>query len=136
MKKFLYLLPAAFLLLSLAGYGLVQGEEVDYKASYEKQMKENTSTMETINGVVAWLKEHHYEKYPNAKDAVDDALDSLNNAEVAKKKAEDFAAKANWKQASGWSTQYWQYLVKVATEGLRAKKMVEDAEAEAAPAEK
>lgn len=86
MKKLLYLLPAVFLLLSLAGYGLAQGQEVDYKASYEKQMKENASTMETINGVVAWLKEHHYEKHANAKDAVDDALDSLNNAEVAKRR--------------------------------------------------
>ncbi len=131
MMRRVLLFTIVFVSLVFSGYAFAQEAEGDYKAAYEKQMKENAATMDQINDVVKWLKEHNYEKYPNAKDAVDDALDSLNNAEGAKKKAEELAAAGNMKQAAGWATQYWQYLVKVATEGLRAKKMVEDAEAEA-----
>lgn len=133
MKRLISSVLIALLLPMFSGYGIAQEAKMDYKAGYEKQMKENADTMEVINGVVKWLKEHNYDKYPHAKDAVEDALDSLNNADAAKKKAEDFQAKGEMKQAYTWATQYWQYLVKVATEGLRAKKMVEDAEAEAAP---
>ena len=133
MEKRIWFFLSIALVLCISAYGFAQ-QTVDYKAGYEKQVKENASTMETINGVVAWLKEHHYENYPKAKDAVEDAVDSLNNGEGAKKKAADFAAKSNWQQAYGWENQYWQYLVKAATDGLRAKKMVEDAEAEMAKA--
>lgn len=128
MKKLIWSGTAVVLLLCLSAHAFAQ-ETVDHKAGYEKQMKTNAETLDTINGVVAWLKEHNYEKYPNAKDAVEDALDSLNYADGAKKKAENFATKGNWQQAYGWANQHWQYLVKAATDGLRAKKMVEDAEA-------
>lgn len=129
MKLLMYWMPAMILGVALAFSAHAFAQETDYKAGYEKQMKECAETQKVIDGVVQWLKDHHYEKYPVAKETVEDALDQASYAEDTKKKAEDFAAKGNWKQAHGWSIQYYQYQVKVATEGLMAKKMVEDAEA-------
>lgn len=106
-------------------------QETDYKTGYEKKMKECADTQKVIDGVVQWLKEHKYENYPTAQMKVEDALDQLAFAEDAKKKAEVFAAKGNWTQAVGWANQYWQYQVKIADSGLRAKQMIEEAEAAA-----
>jgi nitrous-oxide reductase len=122
---------ALFVLMILLFSVPAFAEETDYRAGYEKQMKECANTQTTIDGVVQWLKDHNYEKYPRAKDTVEDAFDQAAYGEDAKKKAESFAAKGEWEKAYGWVNQYWQYQVKVATEGLMAKKMVEDAEAAA-----
>ncbi|MBI5055661.1 MAG: hypothetical protein HZB61_03475 [Nitrospirae bacterium] len=120
-----------FVLITLPFAFHAAAQEVDYKAGYEKQMKECTDTQKVIDGVVQWLKDHHYENYPTAKNTVEDALDQAGYGEEAKKKAEALAARGEWEKAYGWANQYWQYQVKVATQGLLAQKMVVDAEAAA-----
>ncbi len=129
MKQFSYIL--LFMLIILPFAVNAAAEEVDYKAGYEKQMNACAETQKVIDGVVQWLKDHHYENYPTAKNTVEDALDQSAYGEDAKKKAEGLAAKGNWEKAYGWANQYWQYQVKVATQGLLAQKMVVDAEAAA-----
>lgn len=126
MKKLANLTLVALIILAFSGFAMAQEPPEDYKLRYEKQMKVNTETMDVINGVVKWLKEHNYEKYPMAKMRVEDAFDQLAFAEKTKKRAEEFAAKGVWKMAHGWAIQYWQYLVKVADSGLRAKQMVKE----------
>jgi len=127
MKQIRYALLLMLIILPFAFHAVA--EEIDYKARYEKQMKECVDTQQTINGVVQWLTDHNYEKYPQAKATVEDAFDQAGYGEEAKKKAEALAVKGNFEKANIWATQYWQYQVKVATKGLMAKKMVEDAEA-------
>ena len=43
-----------------------------------------------------------------------------------KKKAADFATAGDWNKATGWANQWWQYQVKTADLGLRAKTFLEE----------
>ena len=56
---------------------------------------------------------------------VEDATDQLNFAADARKKAEGFAVKSDWQNATLWAAQWWQYQVKAADIGLRAKTYLE-----------
>ena len=49
-----------------------------------------------------------------------------NKANLAKKKAEAAAAKGDWQNATLWAGQHWQYQVKTADIGLRAKTYLEE----------
>ena len=53
------------------------------------------------------------------------ALFRLGNAYYNQKKHEEAAAKKDWEQASLWAEQVWQYQVKAADLGLRAKTYLE-----------
>ena len=129
MKKLFYIGLCLALVTAFAGLAIAQQEPAGgYKAGYEKQMQVVADTQAIINSVVQWLKEHNFEKYEYAKVKVEDAFEQAAFAEEAKKKAEAFAAKGNWMQAYFWANQVWQYQVKVADSGLRAKQIVEDAE--------
>lgn len=128
MKKLIFITLITITIFSISGFAIAEEPPGGYKAAYEKQMKVNADTQAVIDSVVAWLKEHKFEKYEFAKIKVEDAFDQAGFAEEAKKKAEAFAAKGDWKQAYFWANQVWQYQVKVADSGLRAKQIVEDAE--------
>ena len=54
-----------------------------------------------------------------------DATDQLNFAAESKKKSEDYAAKKDWQNATLWAQQWFQYQVKTADLGLRAKTHLE-----------
>jgi nitrous-oxide reductase len=56
---------------------------------------------------------------------VEDATDQLGKMPEAKKKHEEAAAKKDWEQAALWAEQVWQYQVKAADLGLRAKTYLE-----------
>ena len=75
-----------------------------------------------------WLKENHYEKYPYVTGLVEDALDQLSAEKggAAKEKYEKYAKEGKWKDAFLWAEQYWQYQVKTADVGLRAKKLLSE----------
>ena len=55
----------------------------------------------------------------------EDATDQLNKTKEAKAKADAAAAKKDWDQANLWTEQIWQYQVKAADIGLRAKTYLE-----------
>jgi nitrous-oxide reductase len=56
---------------------------------------------------------------------VEDATEQLGYAEGPKGKAEEEAATGNYHSATLWAGQWWQYQVKAADIGLRAKTYLE-----------
>lgn len=112
-----------------AGSGVIEltkAQLAGYKKNYEDKLKVLAQTQDIINGVVKWLKENHYEKYPPVKALVVDAVAQLNRAVKVKQKYEKLAKEGKWKQAFLWAEQYWQYQVKAADSGLRAKKLLKE----------
>lgn len=88
---------------------------------YKKAVAVNKATDDVIQSVVAFLKQKHFEKYPAVKKLVEDALDQYGKIPAEKKKADAEYKKGNIEQALLWEGQVWQYMVKTADVGLRAK---------------
>jgi len=128
----LHLEMEGILLIKPKGYKGVVEKEIaltpeqlaEYKKNYEDKLVVIQQTGDVINGVVTWLKENHYEKYPYVAALVEDAVDQLNYAADAKEKYEKYAKEEKWKDAFLWAEQYFQYQVKAADVGLRAKELL------------
>jgi nitrous-oxide reductase len=91
------------------------------KADYDKQMEAIRNTQTAIDDVVTYLKANNYAQFPSVAAQVEDALAQLERAGPAKAKTEEYAAKQDWTNATLWATQWWQFQVKTADVGLRAK---------------
>ncbi|MCK5877821.1 MAG: hypothetical protein KAG43_09315, partial [Candidatus Marithrix sp.] len=96
------------------------------KADYEKQVKTNVETQGIIDGVVGIILGQNYKDFPPVIALVEDAVDQLGFAKEAKAKADAAAAKEDWQNATLWAGQWWQYQVKAADIGLRAKTYLEE----------
>ncbi len=125
----LHLEMQGYLLVQPKGYkaegGFVEGQKYT-KADYEKQVKTNIDTQVVIDSVVAFITSHNYKDFAPVVALVEDATDQLGFADEAKKKAEAFAAKGDYQNATLWAGQWWQYQVKTADLGLRAKTYLEE----------
>ncbi|MCG8427007.1 MAG: Sec-dependent nitrous-oxide reductase [Chromatiales bacterium] len=126
----LHLEMQGYLLVKPKGYkakatDMQEGQQYT-KADYDKQVKTNVETQAVIDSVVAFITSHNYKDFKTVVDLVTDATDQLGFAEEAKKKAEDFAAKGDYQNATLWAGQWWQYQVKTADLGLRAKTFLEE----------
>jgi nitrous-oxide reductase len=95
--------------------------ETDYKA----QLKKVADTQAVIDSVVGYITSVNYKDFPDVVNLVDDATDQLGKIKEAKAKADAAAAKKDWSQATLWTEQIWQYQVKAADIGLRAKTFLE-----------
>ena len=95
--------------------------ETDYKA----QLKKIADTQAVIDSVVGYITSVNYKDFPDVVAMVEDATDQLNRIGDAKAKHEAAAGKADWEQANLWAEQVWQYQVKAADLGLRAKTYLE-----------
>jgi len=126
----LHLEMQGYLLVKPKGYkakaGAAKEGQVYTKADYEKQVKTNRDTQAVIDSVVKFITSHNYKDFPEVVALVEDATDQLGFAEEARKKAEAFAAKGDWQNATLWAGQQWQYQVKTADLGLRAKTFLEE----------
>lgn len=91
------------------------------QAQYKKIVDTNKATDAVIQTVVKYLKEKGYEKYPAVNSMVTDALDQYGKIPEVKSKADAAASKGDLNQAVLWKNQVWQYMVKTADVGLRAK---------------
>ncbi len=91
------------------------------QAQYKKIVDTNKATDAVIQTVVKYLKEKGYEKYPAVNSMVTDALDQYGKIPEVKSKADAAASKDDLNQAVLWENQVWQYMVKTADVGLRAK---------------
>ena len=91
------------------------------QAQYKKIVDTNKATDAVIQTVVKYLKEKGYEKYPAVNSMVTDALDQYCKIPEVKSKADAAASKGDLDQAVLWENQVWQYMVKTADVGLRAK---------------
>ena len=76
--------------------------------------------------VVGFITSHNYTDFPVVVSLVEDATDQLGFAEDAKKKAEEAAGNGDYQNAMLWANQWWQYQVKTADLGLRAKTHLEE----------
>ncbi len=126
----LHLEMQGYLLVRPKGYkatAAVMKEGVKYtKADYDTQVKTNIETQGVIDSVVAFITSHNYQEFPTVVGLVEDATDQLEFAKDAKAKSEASAAKQDWQNAMLWANQWWQYQVKAADLGLRAKTHLEE----------
>ena len=94
------------------------------KAEYDKTVAVNTATDAVIQSVVKFLKENGYDKYPTVKALVEDALDQYGKIPGQKAKSDE-AVKANdLEKAILFENMIWQYMVKTADVGIRAKDLL------------
>ncbi len=125
----LHLEMQGYLLVMPKGYKPDDGpieDGVKYtKADYEAQVATNIATQDVINQVVGFITSHNYQDFPSVVALVEDATDQLGFAEESKVKSETAAAKGDYQNAMLWANQWWQYQVKTADIGLRAKTHLE-----------
>lgn len=125
----LHLEMQGYLLVQPKGYVAEEKEmaigTVYSKEDYEGQVATNIATQEIINGVVAFITSFNYKDFPTVVDLVTDAFDQLGFAEEVKAKSEAAAAEGDYQNAMLWANQWWQYQVKTADLGLRAKTHLE-----------
>jgi len=95
------------------------------KADYEKQHKTNLDTQAVIDSVVAYITSVNYKDFPDVVALVDDAFDQLSKTKDVKTKMETAVKAQDWQNATLWAGQWWQYQVKAADIGLRAKTYLE-----------
>ncbi len=96
------------------------------QADYNKQVETNIATQGVIDQVVGFITSHNYQDFATVVALVEDATDQLGFAKGAKEKSEAAAAKSDWQNAMLWANQWWQYQVKTADLGLRAKTHLEE----------
>jgi len=96
------------------------------KADYDKQVKTCNDTQAVIDSVVGFITSHNFKDFPPVVALVEDATDQLNFAAEYKGKAEASAGKEDWQNATLWAQQWFQYQVKAADIGLRAKTYLEE----------
>lgn len=125
----LHLEMEGYLLVKPKGYkakvGKLMPKDQYTKADYEKQIKTNMETQAVIDDVVGFIMSQNYKDFPEVVALVQDATDQLAKIDEVKKRAEEEAAKGNYHSATLWAGQWWQYQVKAADIGLRAKTYLE-----------
>ncbi len=125
----LHLEMEGYLLVKPKGYVTEVGEAsvgATYnEADYDKQVKTNVKTQAIIDSVVGFILGQNYKDFPPVVALFEDAVDQLGFAKEAKAKADAAAAKQDWQNATLWAGQWWQYQVKTADIGLRAKTYLE-----------
>ncbi|MDQ5946341.1 MAG: nitrous-oxide reductase, partial [Pseudomonadota bacterium] len=92
---------------------------------YKKQLKKVADTQAVIDQVVGYITSVNFKDFPDVVAMVEDATDQLNKIKESKAKADEAAKKKDWNQATLWTEQIWQYQVKAADLGLRAKTYLE-----------
>lgn len=95
------------------------------EADYQAILKRVAETQAVIDSVVGYITSTNYKDFPDVVNLVADATDQLDKIPDAKSRHEAAAAKKDWEQASLWAEQVWQYQVKAADIGLRAKTYLE-----------
>ncbi len=126
MEGMLFIKPTGYVDVEQSDVVLTKEQQLEFKKQYEDKLKVIDDTQAIINGVVTWLKENNYADYPYVAALVTDAFDQLDQAKTSKANHEKYAKEGKYKQAFLWAEQYWQYQVKTADVGLRAKKLLSE----------
>ena len=110
------------------------------EADYKKQVEQNVATQGVIDSVVKFITERNFKDFAPVVAMVEDATEQLKFAAEWKAKSEEAAGKQDWQSATLTAQQWFQYQVKAADIGLRAKTYLEQNGAKvvapAAPAKK
>ena len=96
----------------------------ELEKEYKKIVATNAATDKVIQSVVKFLKENHYEKYPVVANLVKDALDQYGKIPEQKKKADEAYKAGDLEKAILFENMIWQYMVKTADVGIRAKDLL------------
>jgi nitrous-oxide reductase len=91
------------------------------KAEYDKTVGVNAATDAVIQSVVKFLKENHYENHETVKNLVTDALDQYGKIPAEKAKSDAAVKEGDYEKAVLFENMIWQYMVKTADVGIRAK---------------
>jgi nitrous-oxide reductase len=126
MEGILFVRPNGYVDKAQEDVVLTEEQQLEYKKQYEDKLAVIDATQDIINGVVTWLKENNFGDYPYVAALVTDAFDQLDQAKTSKENHEKYAKEGKYKQAFLWAEQYWQYQVKTADVGLRAKKLLSE----------
>ena len=94
------------------------------KKEYDQIVATNKATDGVIQSVVKFLKDNHYEKYPVVKNLVVDALDQYGKIPEQKKLADEAVKAGDMDKAILFENMIWQYMVKTADVGIRAKDLL------------
>ncbi len=124
----LHLEMQGYLLVKPKGYKDIKVAEqkaIYTKADYDKQVKKIADTQAVIDSVVGYITSVNFKDFPDVVAMVEDATDQLGKMPAAKAKHEEAAKKNDWQNATLWAEQVWQYQVKAADLGLRAKTYLE-----------
>jgi nitrous-oxide reductase len=73
---------------------------------------------------VKFLKDNHYENYPTVKALVVDALDQYGKIAEQKKQSDAAVKAGDLEKAILFENMIWQYMVKTADVGIRAKDLL------------
>lgn len=126
----LHLEMEGYLLVKPKGYKDVEGKIVDgttySKTDYDKQVGTNHATQDVIDSVVKFITERNYTDFAPVKELVDDAVAQLGFASKWQKDSEASAKSGDYQNATLQAGQWWQYQVKAADIGLRAKTYLEE----------
>ncbi|MCE5181466.1 MAG: Sec-dependent nitrous-oxide reductase [Betaproteobacteria bacterium] len=125
----LHLEMQGYLLVKPKGYKEVKvaaAKAVYTEDDYKKQVKKINDTQAVIDSVVGFITSHNYKDFPDVVSLVEDATDQLGRMKEAKTKHEEAAKAKDWQNATLWAEQVWQYQVKAADIGLRAKTYLEE----------
>ncbi len=121
MQGYLLVKPKGWKPTKTAGTAGANYTEADYKT----QLKKVADTQAVIDSVVGYITSVNYKDFPDVVNMMDDAVDQLGKIKDAKAKADEAAGKKDWNNAALWTEQIWQYQVKAADLGLRAKTYLE-----------
>ena len=125
----LHLEMQGYLLVKPKGWKPEEGAQLaaaNYtETDYKNTLKKVADTQAVLDQVVAYITSVNYKAYPEVVALMEDATDQLGKMPDAKAKHEAAAAKQDWEQANLWAEQVWQYQVKAADIGLRAKTFLE-----------
>ena len=91
------------------------------KAEYDKTVAVNAATDKVIQSVVKFLKANHFEKHEVVKNLVTDALDQYGKIAGQKKLSDEAVKAGDLEKAILFENMIWQYMVKTADVGIRAK---------------
>ena len=94
------------------------------KAEYDKTVSVNAATDAVIQSVVKFLKENGYDKHETVKALVTDALDQYGKIPEQKKKSDEAVKAGDYEKAILFENMIWQYMVKTADVGIRAKDLL------------
>jgi len=118
MEGYLLVKPKGYKAIAEKGAAI---EVIHTKADYDKLVEKTLSTQTVIGSVMGFITRHNYKDFPPVVALLEDATDQLGFAKESEKKAKSFANKKDWQNATLWANQWWQFQVKAADIGLRAK---------------
>jgi nitrous-oxide reductase len=95
--------------------------KAELKAEYDKTVAVNAATDAVIQSVVKFLKENHFDKHKVVADLVTDAFDQYGQIKGQKAKSDEAIKAGDYEKAILFENMIWQYMVKTADVGIRAK---------------